>query len=125
MAHGRHASIGDADVAAPEMRERLTEGALDRRTLAHIDLDCDGAFADLLRRSLGRPPIDIGDRDFNAASRQRVRNGAADALRAAGYERALAVELRVRRTVRRHCLSHTCEAAAISTKSKAAKALFD
>src|ERR1700679_3042499 len=50
MAHGRHARVGDADVAAPEMRERLTERALDRRALAHIDLDSDGVFADLPHR---------------------------------------------------------------------------
>src|ERR1700683_1733351 len=61
-----------------------------------------GVFADLRRRSLGRLAIDISNRDFNAASRERVRNSAADALRAPGYERALAVKLRVRRTGRRH-----------------------
>src|SRR3984957_11023029 len=103
--HGRDASVGDADIAATQKLERPAERALDRGARAHVDLDCDGVFADLLRRSLCRLAIDISDRDFHAASRERVRNGAADALSAAGYERALAVELRIGRTVCRHCTS--------------------
>ena len=104
--HGRDAGVGDADVAATQKLERLAERALDRRALAHVDLDSDGICADLLRCSLGCLAIDIGDRHLHAASRERVRNGAADALRAAGYERALAVELRIGRTVCRHHPSH-------------------
>ena len=107
--HGGDAGVGDADIATTQMLERLAERALDRGALAHVDLDCDGVFANLLRRSLRRLAIDISDRDLHAASRERVRDGAADALRAAGYERALAVELRIGRTVCRHHPSTRCE----------------
>src|SRR6476661_7310875 len=41
MAHGGNARIGDADVAPPQAPERLAERALDRRALAHIDLERD------------------------------------------------------------------------------------
>src|ERR1700678_1647744 len=102
MAHGRDTGVRDADIATTQKLERLAERALDGRALAHVNLDSDGVFADLLGCSLSRLAIDISNRDFNAASRERVRNSAADALRAPGYERALAVKLRVRRTGRRH-----------------------
>ena len=104
MVHGRDAGVGDADVATAQKLERLAERALDRRALAHVDLDCDRACADLSRCPLSRLAIDIGDRNFHSASSERLRNGAADAIRAAGYKRALAVELCVRR-ISRHCPS--------------------
>src|SRR6478735_8729825 len=84
--HGRHACIGDADVATTQVLERLVERALDQCALAHVDLDRDRAGADLLRCSLSRRGIEIGDGDFRAASRERMCNGAADAIRAARYE---------------------------------------
>jgi hypothetical protein len=56
-----------------------------------------------------RPPagleIDVGDRRPRSASDQRRRDGAADPLRAAGDERALADELEVRLTRDRHFFS--------------------
>jgi hypothetical protein len=100
--HCRNPGIGDADVATPQELERLVEGALDRGALAHVDRNRDRACADFLRRSLGPVGIDIGDRHFHAALRERVRNGAANAIRAAGYERAPAAKLRIGRTGRRH-----------------------
>ena len=104
MVHGRDAGVGDANVATAQKLERLAERALDRRALAHVDLDRDRACADPLRCPLSRLAIDIGDRHFHSASSERLRNGAADAIRAAGYERALAVELCVGR-INRHCPS--------------------
>ena len=86
------------------MRERLAERAFDRSALTHVDLHGDGVLADLLRRSLGGLAIDIGDRNPDAASRERGGDRAADAVRAASYKGAPTAELRIRRTAR-HCPS--------------------
>src|ERR1700722_18584597 len=98
--HGRDASVGEADITTTQKFEPLVDRALDGGALAHVDLDCDGVFADLLRRSLRSMAVYIGDRPSHAASRERVRDGAADALRPAGHERALTAEVRIGRTVR-------------------------
>ena len=120
--HGRDAGVGDADIAAAELLERFAERALDRRALAHVDLNRDRACANLQRRSPGRLAIDIGDRHSHAALRERRGDGAADPLRAAGYERTFAAEFRIRRMVCRHCPSRV-RGRVLSTKSEAAKAL--
>ena len=122
--HRRHAGVRDADIATAEMLKRCGERALDRGALAHIDLDGDRVSADLLRRSPGRLAVDVSDGDLHAASRQRGGDGAANALRAARYERAFAVEFRIRRSVCRHHPSRTKRRRVLSTKSEAAKALF-
>ena len=100
--HGRHARVGDEDFAAAQLRQRRVESALDRSALAYVDLDGDRAAADLMRSSPAGLDIDVGDRRPCSASDQRGRDGAADALRAAGDERALADELGVRLTRDRH-----------------------
>ena len=100
--HRRHASVRDADVAAAQKLERLAERALDRGALAHVDLNSDCAFANLLRCSLGGLGVDIGDRHLHAASRERGGDCAADAIRAARYKRPFAAKLRIGRTVCRH-----------------------
>src|SRR3984957_20683030 len=66
--HGRYACVGDADIAAAQMLERLAERALDRGALAHVDLDGHGLRADVLRRSPTLVAIDIGDHDLHPAS---------------------------------------------------------
>ena len=102
--HGRDAGVGDEDLAAAQMLERLAERAFDRSALTHVDLHGDRVRADLLRRSPGRLAIDVGDRNPDAASCKRGGDRAADAVRAAGYEGAPTAELRIRRTAR-HCPS--------------------
>ena len=104
MLHGGDAGVGDENLAPAKLRERFAERALDRGALAHIDLDGDRIRADLLRGSRGPLAIDIGDRDFHSASRERGGDGAANAVRPAGYEGAPAAKLRIRRTVG-HCPS--------------------
>ena len=66
--HGRDARVGDEDLAAAQLRQRLVERALDRSALAHVGLDGDRATADLIRRSPSGLDIDIGDRKPYAAS---------------------------------------------------------
>ncbi len=102
--HGGDAGVGDANLAPAKLRERLAERALDRGALAHIDVDGDRTRASLLRGSPGCLVIDIGDRDFHSASRERGGDGAANAVSAAGYKGAPAAELRIRRTAG-HCPS--------------------
>jgi hypothetical protein len=80
---------------------------LDRSALAYVDLDGDRAAADLMRRSPAGLDIDVGDRRPCSAPDQRGRDGAADALRAAGDEGALADELGVRLTRDRHSFSQS------------------
>ena len=104
MVHGGDAGVGDENLAPAKARERFAERALDRGALAHIDLDGDRIRADLPRGSRGPLAIDIGDRDSHAASRERGGDGAANAVRPAGYEGALAAKLRIRRTAG-HCPS--------------------
>ena len=69
--HGGDAGVGDENLAPAKLRERFAERALDRGAIAHIDLDGDRIRADLLRGSQGPLAIDIGDRDFHSASRER------------------------------------------------------
>ena len=90
LPHGRDAGVGDQDLAAAQCAERLAERALDRRAFAHVDLDGDGAAADLVRRPPGGLESISATAGATPHRAKRRGDGAADALRAASDERALA-----------------------------------
>ena len=95
LEQGRHLEEGgvvDQDVdAAGAVHHRLDHG-VDRGLPGHVDLDREGALADLARGLLGVGEQDVGDRDARALTDVALGDRATDPARAPGDHGDLVVQ---------------------------------